>query len=310
WNVGLNLTHYNTILKSLPDEVIENVGKAAWYLPNGTWTANGDVWSGSTGTYGAGSSSDIFYLRGVGRNWYNIYMHRYMGPDENGLPTYLHRVTEKEAADGVYPGKKAGDGVITNDYEKSDFWEVGNAIPDIIGGFNTTVTWKNWTLNANFAFQLGGKFYSHEYVQNLYNPMNISKSGRLVSKELVGNTWTPENTNAKFHMQWYNTGNSKYFTGTSANGTNWKFTDIALFSASYLRLKNITLSYNFPQKMLQKAGLDIISGLRVFASGDNVFLISAHKGVDPSLSATGGHEIGPYVYPNIQSFTFGVNVDF
>ena len=310
WNVGLNLTHYNTILKSLPDEVIENIGKADWYLPNGTWTANGDVWNGSVGTYGAGSSSDIFYLRGVGRNWYNIYMHRYMGPDENGLPTYLHRVTDKEATAGTYPGKKAGDGVITNDYEMSDFWEVGNAIPDIIGGFNTSVTWKNWSLNANFAFQIGGKFYSHEYVQNLYNPMNISKSGRLVSKELVGNTWTPENTSAKFPMQWYNVGNAKYFTGTSANGTSWKFTDVALFSASYLRLKNITIAYNVPQKALQKVGLDVISGLRVFASGDNVFILAAHKGIDPSLSATGGHEIGPYVYPNIQSFTFGVNVDF
>ena len=310
WNVGLNLTHYRTILKSLPDDIKATTGKADWYLPDGTWTANGDVWSGSTGTYGAGSSSDFFYLRGEGRDWYNVYIHRYMGPDEYGLPTYLHRVTPEEEKAGTYPGKKAGEGVVTNDYAKSDFWEVGSAIPAVIGGFNTSLTWKNWTLSANFAFQLGGKFYSHEYVQNLYNYENVNRSQRLVSKELVGNTWTPENKGAKFPMQWYDASGAAFFTGTSANGTNWKFTDIALFSASYLRLKNVTLGYTVPQKALQRVGLGIISGLRVFASGDNVFILAAHKGIDPSLSATGGHEIGPYVYPNIQSFTFGVNVDF
>ncbi len=234
----------------------------------------------------------------------------YMGPDEYGLPTYLHRVTEADVEKGTYPGKNKGDGVIVNDYALSDFWEVGSAIPDVIGGFNTSLTWKNWTVSANFAFQLGGKFYSHEYVQNLYNPMNQGKSGRLVSKEVVGNTWTPENKNAKFPMQWYSVSGTEFFTGTSANGTNWKFTDVALFTASYLRLKNVTVGYNVPAKALQKAGLGIISGLRLFASGDNVFLLAAHKGIDPALSATGGHEIGPYVYPNIQSFTFGVNVDF
>ena len=181
----------------------------------------------------------------------------------------------------------------------------------MIGGFNTTLTWKNWSLSANFAFQLGGKFYSHEYVQNLYNGTNNQgKGGRLVSKELVGNTWTPDNKDAYFPMQWYPSGSNQYFTGTSANGTNWKFTDIALFTASYLRLKNITLGYNVPEKFLNKVTGGVVSSMRIFASGDNVFLLAAHKGIDPALSATGGHEIGPYVYPNIQSFTLGVNVDF
>lgn len=311
WNVGLNFTHYRTILKDMPDYVAESIGSYdTEFYPNGTWTANGDVWSGSTGTYGAGSSSDIFYLRGIGKDWYNIYMHRYMGPDENGLPTYLHKVSQKDIDAGKYTGHKVGEGVVTNDYAESSFWEVGSAIPDIIGGFNTNLTWKNWSVSANFAFQIGGKFYSHEYVQNLYNPMNQGKGGRLVSKELLGNTWTPENTSAKFPMQWYSVSGTEFFTGTSANGTNWKFTDIALFTASYLRLKNVTIGYNVPAKVLQKISAGVVSGLRVFASGDNIFLLAAHKGIDPSLSATGGHEIGPYVYPNIQSFTLGVNVDF
>jgi len=313
WNVGLNLSHYSTILKDLPDDVIESIGSVdEEFYPKGTWLSNGDVWSGSTGTYGAGSSSDTFYLRGVGKDWYNIYIHRYMGVDQNtGLPLYLHRVTQADLDAGLYAGHKVGDGVKTTDYEKSSFWEVGSAIPDVIGGFNTTLTWKNWSLSANFAFQLGGKFYSHEYVQNLYDGTNHQgKGGRLVSKELIGNTWTPENTDAEFPMQWYPAGNTNYFTGTSANGTNWKFTDIALFSASYLRLKNITLGYNVPEKFLNKVTGGIVSNMRVYASGDNVFLLAARKGIDPALSATGGHEIGPYVYPNIQSFTLGVNVDF
>jgi hypothetical protein len=216
-------------------------------------------------------------------------------------------VTPDEEKAGTYPGKKAGDGVETTDYRKSDFWEVGSAIPDIIGGLNSTMTWRSWSLSANFAFQLGGKFYSQEYAQCLYNgTSNVGKGGRLVSKEVVGNTWTPENKNAKFPMQWYPAGNAGYFNGTSANGNDWKFTDIALFTASYLRLKNITLAYSVPARVLNGK----LAGLRFYASGDNVFILSAHKGVDPSLSATGGYELGAYVYPNIQSFTLGVNIDF
>ncbi len=312
WNVGLNGTHYTTKLKSLPQNIIESTGQADWWTGEGTWACAPDSWSAAAGTYGSlggdSTAKGYFYLRGPGRDWYNIYLHRYMGVDQaTGLPLYLHRVTPQEETAGTYPGKKAGDGVETTDYRKSDFWEVGSAIPDIIGGLNSTMTWRSWSLSANFAFQLGGKFYSQEYAQCLYNgTSNQGKGGRLISKEVLGNTWTPENTNAKFPMQWYPAGNATWFNGTSANGNDWKFTDIALFSASYLRLKNITLAYSVPAKYLKGK----MAGLRVYASGDNVFILSAHKGVDPSLSATGGYELGAYVYPNIQSFTLGVNVDF
>jgi TonB-linked SusC/RagA family outer membrane protein len=310
WNVGLNLSHYSTILKDLPASAVPASSSS---LPSGTWMANGESWSQ------AGGSGDTqpFYLRGIGRDWYNIYIHRYAGVDQNtGLPMYYHRVTADDVTAGTYGSAKQGDAVKTTDYTKSSQWEVGNAIPDLIGGFRTSLSYKSWELSANFAFQLGGKFYSQEYAQNLYKGTGepggsgISFADRLVSTEVVGNTWTPENKNAKFPIQWYPTSTTKYFNGTSANGGNWSFTDIALFTASYLRIKNITLSYTVPQSLLQQIHMGYVSGLKFFFSGDNVALFSAHKGVDPSLSASGGYEVGAFAFPNMQAFTFGINLDF
>jgi len=312
WSVGFNATHYSTVLSDLPASAIP--AKSA-NLPDGTWMANGESWSQG------GGSGDVqpYYLRGIGRDWYNIYLHRYAGVDKTtGLPMYYHRVNATDVSAGTYgSGVKVGDKVKTTDYKLSSQWEVGNAIPDVIGGFNTSISYKGWDLSANFAYQIGGKFYSQEYAQNLYKGSGsqggsgISFADRLVSKELVGNTWTPENTNAKFPIQWYPTATTQYFSGTSANGQNWSFTDIALFSASYLRVKNITLGYTVPRNVLTRVMHgDYVSGLRFFLSGDNVALLAAHKGVDPSMSASGGYEVGAFAFPNMQSFSFGINLDF
>ena len=313
WNVGLNFTHYTTVLQSLPQEIVDGL-QAEPYLPKGTWLDGGESWSAAGGS---GNTGDKFYLRGVGKDWYNIYINRYAGVDQKtGLPMYYHRVSAEDVEARTYGDAKVGDAVPTTDYTKSSKWECGSAIPDIIGGFNTTLSYKGWTLSANLAFQLGGKFYSQEYAQNLYKVSGspggsgISFADRLVSKDVVGNTWTPENTGAKFPMQWYPTATTTFFSGTSAKGQDWQFTDIALFSASYLRIKNISLSYTVPQRFLRAIRLDAISKLRLFFSGDNLALWSAAKGIDPSMSASGGYEVGAFVYPNIRTFMFGVNVDF
>ncbi len=152
------------------------------------------------------------------------------------------------------------------------------------------------------AYQLGGKYYSVEYGNGLYRSSYYLRYNiGVLSEELINNTWTPENKNAKFPMQWYGADN---YDGSTFG--SWKYTDMALFSASYLRLKNITLGYTLPGKLLSNYQ---ISKLRLFVSADNMFMISAAKGVDPSMSLTGGMEVGAYTYPTMQTVSFGVNVE-
>lgn len=299
WDVSLNGTHYTSVLEKIPAGSVSDTPG----LPSGTWLANGEGWSMA----GTGNASDgQYYLRGEGRPWYNLYLYKYAGVDqETGLPLYWHHVSDSEAGTGNYTNNKAGDDVKVPDYNQASKYEVGDAVPDFIGGFSTNLRYRNFDFTGVFAYQLGGKYYSVEYGNGMYRSgAGLAATTYVLSDDLVGNTWTPENRNAKYPMQWYG-GSSEYYDGSTFG--SWKYTDMALFSASYLRVKNITLGYTLPKELLSKIQ---ISNLRVYASADNLFMFSAAKGIDPSKSLTGGMEVGGYTYPAMRTISFGINLDF
>lgn len=307
WNVAFNITHYTTKLTDLPDDAIPAHAEG---LPDGTWEDNQGSWASAGGS----QQNANVYLRGIGRDWFNLYMYKYAGIDQNsGLPMYFHRVTEADHAAGKYKDTEVGGSVKTTNYANASKYEVGSAIPTFQGGFNTSFSYKNFYVNAQFAYQIGGKFFSRNYAEYLYNVVDAQMYRMMfVSKDVKGNTWTPDNTGAGFPMQWYPAGENSYFSGTSANGGNWSFTDESLFSASYLRLKNLTLGYNVSKSLLNKLRIDkVVSNIKVFASSDNLFILSAAKAIDPTMSASGGYnDVDSYTFPNMRTYTIGINLDF
>lgn len=307
WNVAFNITHYTTKLTDLPDDAIPAHAEG---LPDGTWEDNQGSWASAGGS----QQNANVYLRGIGRDWFNLYMYKYAGIDQSsGLPMYFHRVTEADHAAGKYKDTEVGCSVKTTNYANASKYEVGSAIPTFQGGFNTSFSYKNFYVNAQFAYQIGGKFFSRNYAEYLYNVVDAQMYRMMfVSKDVKGNTWTPNNTGAGFPMQWYPAGENSYFSGTSANGGNWSFTDESLFSASYLRLKNLTLGYNVSKSLLNKLRIDkVVSNIKVFASSDNLFILSAAKAIDPTMSASGGYnDVDSYTFPNMRTYTIGINLDF
>src|SRR5690606_2193164 len=153
--------------------------------------------------------------------------------------------TQKDLDANLYAGSTVGQSVATTDYSQASRYEMGSALPSWIGGFSTSLRYKNFDLYGAFAYQLGGKFLSIEYANNLYIIENPSSA---ISAELLGNTWTPENTSAEFPMVMY--GNTY---GNGATMGSWMYSDMALFSASYLNFKNITVGYTFPEDLLSKS---------------------------------------------------------
>ena len=307
WNVAFNITHYTTKLTDLPDDAIPAHAEG---LPDGTWEDNQGSWASAGGS----QQNANVYLRGIGRDWFNLYMYKYAGIDQSsGLPMYFHRVTEADHAAGKYKDTEVGGSVKTTNYANASKYEVGSAIPTFQGGFNTSFSYKNFYVNAQFAYQIGGKFFSRNYAEYLYNVVDAQMYRMMfVSKDVKGDTWTPNNTGAGFPMQWYPAGENSYFSGTSANGGNWSFTDESLFSASYLRLKNLTLGYNVSKSLLNKLRIDkVVSNIKVFASSDNLFILSAAKAIDPTMSASGGYnDVDSYTFPNMRTYTIGINLDF
>jgi TonB-linked SusC/RagA family outer membrane protein len=292
WNVGLNGTHYRTILMKVPD-VVKSPAL------NGNFTGSIDGWNIASG--GATNSGTIMYLRGENKDYYNLYLYKYAGPDkETGLPLFHHTVTQRDLESNRFVGEQVGSVVKTVDYTLADRYEMGSAIPKWIGGVNTTLQYKNFDFTAILAYQLGGKFLSVEYANHLYRAGNI---GNALSQEVLGNTWTPENPNAKFPMAFYG---DTFYTGGSTHG-GWQYSDMALFSASYLNIKNLTLGYSLNPALLEKIKL---GSVRFFASGDNLLMLTSHSGIDPRMSLVGGMEVGAAVYLPMSTYSVGVNVNF
>ena len=293
WTVSLNGTHYTSVLKKVP----KGIGIADGPL-KGCWLSGVDSW----GVTGSGSVADgnPVLLRGIDKPYYNIYCYKYEGVDQQtGLPLFYHEVTEKDHEKGLYTEIPVGGGAKTTDHSTATRVEFGSAIPAWIGGFNTTLTYKNFDLTAILAYQIGGKFYSTEYGNGLYRNNLV---GAALSAELLGNTWTPENRNAKFPMALYG-----YNYGDGATFGSWMYTDMALFDASYCNIKNITIGYTVPSALLRKAN---ISSLRVYASGDNLFMFTSHSGIDPRMSLVGGFEVGAYAWPAMRTVSLGLNLEF
>ena len=243
WSITLNGTHYKTTLVEVPESSIP-----AWDetsdLPKGTWLANGEGWTAT----GSSDTSFPFYLRGEGRDWHNIYLYKYAGVDQaSGLPMYWHRVTYDDVHNndhgGSYANYEVGESVKTTVSSDASQYEMGSAIPKWIGGFSTSLRFRDFDFSAIFAYQLGGKFFSTEYANGLYRSAQAGIGYEPQSTDLIGNTWTPENTGAYFPMQWYAVDENFYYDGSTFG--SWKYTDMALFSASYLRCKNITLGYPY-----------------------------------------------------------------
>ncbi len=292
WNVGLNGTHYRTILMKVP----ESVKSAAL---GGNFTGEIDGWNIATG--GANSGGQIMYLRGEGKDYYNLYLYKYAGVDQaTGLPLFHHTVTQADHDAARFGDHQVGSVVSTTNYGLADRYEMGSAIPKWIGGFTTSLQYKGFDFMAILAYQLGGKFLSVEYANHLYRSGNI---GNALSKEVLGNTWTPENPNAKFPMVFYG---DTHYTGGSTHGA-WQYSDMALFNASYLNVKNLTLGYSFSSSITDRLKA---KNIRVYASADNVFMFTSHSGIDPRMSLVGGMEVGAAVYLPMSTMSVGINVNF
>ncbi len=316
FNIGINGTHYRTILEHVPADQIPNWDETM-EMPKGTWSVSTEdmAQAGTAGHAGRG----IIYLRGEGRDLFNLYMPKYAGVDPtSGLPLYWHRVSYYDVNinettggydhGGRYTGYKIGTNVKTNVPADASYYEVGSATPDWIGGLTMNLRWKNFDLSVVSAYQFGGKIFSMEYSQHLFRSSTFGGSGIPISKDVIGNTFTKDNAGAYFPMQWFpSSGASSYYLDGCLLPGSHNYTDMSLFDASYFRLKNITLGYTLPKALLRKINM---SSMRVFASADNVLIFSTQKGVDPTFSTIGGKEVDTYVYPQMRTFTFGVNLDF
>jgi TonB-linked SusC/RagA family outer membrane protein len=149
--------------------------------------------------------------------------------------------------------------------------------PDFIFGMNHTVSYGNFTLLATLYSRVG-QWMRYDYM-DLYKPT-------VQDASVAADFWTPENQNAVFPRPGIATGNT--------------WSSLQLKKASYLKLKDITLSYDLPKSLLSKAN---ISKVKVYGSLKNFFTFSNIDNYDPERN-------GAVSFPLSKQVIFGLNLEF
>ena len=204
-------------------------------------------------------------LNGNDQFWMNVY-----DTDADGNSVIVDRVITESTSD------------VTSDDQKK---YLGSSIPDVFGGFTNTFQIGGVDLSVMLYYSLGGLMYDTDYSQ-----MAAYRTGFQLHPDLLTGAWTPQNTNAtlpRINKNTVDVFSTKY-----------------LYDNTFLRLRNVTLGYTFPKRLMNKVGVNVF---RIYVQGDNLltFGSAVKRGTDPEQSVAGTTNNR---FPSTRKLTFGVQI--
>ncbi|MDM1347815.1 TonB-dependent receptor [Myroides marinus] len=215
-----------------------------------------------------------------GRSLYDFYLREWAGVDPNdGYGMWYKDVVD---GNGQVIGKET-----TKDYNEATRYYNKSALPKLVGGFNTTLAYKNFDFSAFFNFSLGGYIYDNDYA----GLMNGMSTGYQSSPD-IANRWQRPGDITNIPVIINSTNN---FAATSTR---------FLYKNNYLRLKALTLGYTLPIESLGKLKL---KQARVYVQGENLLTFQSHKGIDPEQAING---VTNYRVPLSATLSVGLNINF
>jgi TonB-linked SusC/RagA family outer membrane protein len=237
------------------------------------------------GNYASGLTQESPFCLKVGES-----MGSFWGFEWQGI--YTSAEATEAAKFGFKPGDNKfrdwnNDGII----DSKDKHVIGSALPKFVWGFNNTFSYKNFELNMLLLGQQGNKMLNTVYACSsiiLTDAWSITNADGL-------NYWRPDNDNAKFASP------------TSSTNKNEIISTQFLQDASFVKIKNMSLSYNIARKILK------IADLKLTISVQNLLTFTKYKGFDPETSTSsndldGAIDVG--AYPSARTFTFGIQARF
>ena len=214
---------------------------------------------------------------GEGLPIYTFYMPKYAGVEpDTGLPMWYR--------------EENGATVTTTSYSEASDYLCGDPTPVIYGGFGTSVSFYGVDISAQFSYSVGGLVYDSGYAAVMRPPG--TSTGSNIHKDMLG-AWTPANHDTSVPRFQYLDEN------ISAQS------DRFLTDGSYLNFQSARIGYTFPQKMVDKLKL---SRLRLYLLCDNIFYISARRGLDPRYSFNGTTNYA--VNSPVRTLSGGINITF
>jgi len=259
WDAYLNFTHYANRIISIPQKNrTENV------------EGHGGFISGSS-YVGEGLPINTFYLK------------KYAGVEnETGLSQWY--VDRTDALGKTYRD-------LTTDYNEASYYLCGNPIPDLYGGFGTSLSFYGFDVSVAFTYQIGGVAYDSGYASFMASPVATSL-GKNFHKDVL-KAWSKDNMGSDIPRLQY----GDIYTAAAS--------DRFLTDASYLNFQNAQIGYTLPRRLTEKIRL---SQLRIYLTCDNIWYISCRKGFDPRFSMSGTTNYA--VNSPVRTLSGGINLTF
>ena len=254
WDAYMNFTHYKNKVVRLPD-THKNINVEG---------------------YEGYASGNKFVGEGLPLN--TFYTAKYAGVNKkNGLSTW-------------YKTEEDGTVTTTTNYSEATQYLCGNPVPDLYGGFGTSVSFYGVDLSASFTYSIGGLTNDSGYATYMTPPGG--STGANFHKDVL-KAWTPENPDSDIPRFVYNDMNT--------NAASDRF----LVPASYLNFQNAQIGYSLPESVVKKMKL---SRLRVYVACDNIWYCSYRQGLDPRQSFSG--DTSAESYSPVRTISGGINFTF
>jgi TonB-dependent starch-binding outer membrane protein SusC len=264
------------------------------------WTISGNLTLAGNKVTALYSNLDMIYnynIIRVGESYNAVYGYQYLGVNwVNGNPMYRKgdgQIVQANVPTSTYvnydPANPANVSVAAAQLGNSDKRILGPSLPTYFGAFDTKASYKGFDLTVMFRFSGGNMVMNRTRMDLLgQNFTNNSKEilGRWKSTAENGDGWTP--------ILWAAGGN--FVNLSDQASTRW------VEKGNYLKLSTISIGYSFPKSILNKLNIE---SLRIFAQGQDVFMIAPYKGIDPEMENGGVDYNGT---PRQRVITFGINL--
>ncbi len=176
--------------------------------------------------------------------------------------------------------------------DASDRTKIGDPNPDFTGGFGNNLSWKNFDLSI---------FLQYSYGNDIFN------GTRIYIESMKGN----DNQTIAVLDRWREPGDETDIPraiGRDPNNNN-RISSRFIEDGSYLRIKNVSLSYNLNQSFVERAAM---RSARVFVSAQNLFTFTRYSGMDPEVNYAGADNLvlgtDFFTYPQVRTISFGINI--